>query len=159
MYNKLSLIFLFLILSCNSNVEFIKYNSVNGIWHKDSIQNFNFELDSKPNLLYNSFINLRINEKYPFNNIFLIVSLSDSLNALSIDTLEYKLADKYGNFTGNKQINIVENSLLHKENISLGQHKRYFVSIEHVMRIINKVDGLENLNGIVDVGYKLEKVK
>ena len=159
MYNKFSLIFLFLILSCNSNVEFIQYNSINGIWHKDSIQNFNFELDSGPNLLYNSFINLRINEKYPFNNIFLIVSLSDSLNALSIDTLEYKLADKYGNFTGNKQINIVENSLLHKENISLGQHKRYFVSIEHVMRIINKVDGLENLNGIVDVGYKLEKVK
>ncbi len=159
MYNKFSLIFLFLTLSCNSNVEFIQYNSVNGIWHKDSIQNFNFELDSRTNLLHNSFINLRINEKYPFNNIFLIVSLSDSLNTLSIDTLEYKLADKYGNFTGNKQINIVENSLLHKENISLDKHKRYFVSIEHVMRIINKADGLENLNGIVDVGYKLEKVK
>ena len=159
MYNKFSLIFLFLTLSCNSNVEFIQYNSVNGIWHKDSIQNFNFELDSRPNILYNSFINLRINEKYPFNNIFLIASLSDSLNTLSIDTLEYKLADKYGNFTGNKQINIVENSLLHKENISLDKHKRYFVSIEHVMRIINKADGLENLNGIVDVGYKLEKVK
>ena len=159
MYNKFSLIFLFLILSCNSNVEFIQYNSVNGIWHKDSIQNFNFELDSRPNLLYNSFINLRINEKYPFNNIFLIVSLRDSLNTLSIDTLEYKLADKYGNFTGNKQINIVENSLLHKENIELDKHKRYFVSIEHVMRIINKTDGLENLNGIVDIGYKLEKVK
>jgi len=159
MYNKFSLIFLFLILSCNSNVEFIQYNSVNGIWHKDSIQNFNFELDSRPNLLYNSFINLRINEKYPFNNIFLIVSLRDSLNTLSIDTLEYKLADKYGNFTGNKQINIVENSLLHKENIELDKDKRYFVSIEHVMRIINKADGLENLNGIVDIGYKLEKVK
>ena len=159
MYNKFSLIFLFLILSCNSNVEFIQYNSVNGIWHKDSIQNFNFELDSRPNLLYNSFINLRINEKYPFNNIFLIVSLRDSLNTLSIDTLEYKLADKYGNFTGKKQINIVENSLLHKENIELDKDKRYFVSIEHVMRIINKADGLENLNGIVDIGYKLEKVK
>ncbi len=159
MYNKFSLIFLFLVQSCNSNAEFIQYNSVNGIWHKDSIQNFNFELDSRPNLLYNSFINLRINEKYPFNNIFLIVSLRDSLNTLSIDTLEYKLADKYGNFTGNKQINIVENSLLHKENIELDKHKRYFVSIEHVMRIINKADGLENLNGIVDVGYKLEKVK
>ena len=42
-------------------------------------------------------------------------------------TLEYKLADKYGNFTGNKRINIVENSLLHKENISFANNKKYFV--------------------------------
>ena len=101
----------------------LKYNSVDGIWHKDSIQYFSFELDSRENLSYKSFINLRIDEKYPFNNIFLIVSLEDSSNILSIDTLEYKLADKYGNFTGNKRINIVENSLLHKENISLVNKK------------------------------------
>ena len=54
-----------------------------------------------------------------FNNIFLIVTLRDSLNIISADTLEYKLADSYGKFLGKKRINIVENSLLHKENISL----------------------------------------
>ena len=85
--------------------------------------------------------------------------MEDSSNILSIDTLEYKLADKYGNFTGNKRINIVENSLLHKENISLVNKKKYYVSIQHAMRIINKVGGIENLNGVIDVGYKVEKIK
>ena len=159
MQYKITLGLLFLLFSCNTNIDFIEYNSVDGIWHKDSIQHFNFELDSAENLSYKSFINLRIDEKYPFDNIFLIVSLKDSSEILSIDTLEYKLADKYGNFTGNKRINIVENSLLHKENISFVNNKKYFVSIEHAMRIINKVGGIENLCGIIDVGYKVEKIK
>ena len=159
MQYKITLGLLFLLFSCNTNIDFIEYNSVDGIWHKDSIQHFNFELDSAENLSYKSFINLRIDEKYPFDNIFLIVSLQDSSDILSIDTLEYKLADKYGNFTGNKRINIVENSLLHKENISFANNKKYFVSIQHAMRIINKVGGIENLCGIIDVGYTVEKIK
>ena len=32
------------------------------------------------------------------------------------------------------------------------------MSIEHAMRIINKVSGLENLEGVIDVGYKIEKI-
>ena len=159
MQYKITLALLFLLFSCNTNIDFIEYNSVDGIWHKDSIQYFNFELDSAENLSYKSFVNLRIDEKYQFENIFLIVSLKDSSEILSIDTLEYKLADKYGNFTGNKRINIVENSLLHKENISFANNKKYFVSIQHAMRIINKVGGIENLSGVIDVGYKVEKIK
>ena len=37
--------------------------------------------------------------------------------------------------------------------------KKYYVSIEHAMRVINKVGGLELLEGVVDVGFKIEKVK
>ena len=158
MFPKIFLIFVFLLASCNPNIEYIQYNSVNGIWHKDSIQNFSFEIESAGSKLYKSFINLRINEKYQFNNIFLIVSIRDSLNLISKDTLEYKLADKYGNFIGKKKINIVENTLLHKENLSLDEQKKYFISIEHAMRIINKVGGLESLSGVIDVGYKVEKI-
>ena len=159
MQYKITLGLLFLLFSCNTNIDFIEYNSVDGIWHKDSIQHFNFELDSAENLSYKSFVNLRIDEKYQFENIFLIVSLKDSSEILSIDTLEYKLADKYGNFTGNKRINIVENSLLHKENISFANNKKYFVSIQHAMRIIIKVGGLVNLSGIVDGGDGVEWLK
>ena len=158
MFPKIFLIFVFLLASCNPNIEYIQYNSVNGIWHKDSIQNFSFEIESVGSKSYKSFINLRINEKYQFNNIFLIVSIRDSLNLISKDTLEYKLADKYGNFIGKKKINIVENTLLHKENLSLDEQKKYFISIEHAMRIINKVGGLESLSGVIDVGYKVEKI-
>ena len=37
--------------------------------------------------------------------------------------------------------------------------KKYYVSIEHAMRVINKVGGLELLEGVVDVGFKIEKAK
>ena len=159
MHNKLAVIFSVFLMSCNIDIQFIDYNSINGLWHKDSVQNFNFELNITEKTAYNSFINLRINEDYIFNNIFLIVTIRDSVNIVSIDTLEHKLVDKYGRFLGSKRINIVDNSLLHKENISLDSEKKYFVSIEHAMRVINKVGGLELLEGVVDVGFKIEKAK
>ena len=151
--------FLLLFFSCDSNIEFINYNSVNGSWHKDSIQDFSFELNHLQEEEYKTYINLRINNDYKFSNIFLIVVLSDSLNIITKDTLNFKLADKSGIFLGDKRINLIENSLLHKEKISLENNMKYYVSIEHAMRVINKVGGLEYLNGIVDVGYKVEKIK
>jgi gliding motility-associated lipoprotein GldH len=151
--------FLLLFFSCDSNIEFINYNSVNGSWHKDSIQDFSFELNHLQEEKYKTYINLRINNDYKFSNIFLIVVLSDSLNIITKDTLNFKLADKSGIFLGDKRINLIENSLLHKEKISLENNMKYYVSIEHAMRVINKVGGLEYLNGVVDVGYKVEKIK
>ena len=93
-----------------------------------------------------------------FSNIFLITTLKDSLNILSKDTLNFKIADKSGKFLGKKRVNIIENSLIHKENLKLEKNKKYSVSIEHAMRVINKVSGLENLDGVIDVGYKIEKI-
>ena len=149
---------LLIFFSCNSNIDFIDYNSVNGSWQKDSIQKFSFELNSIQKESYKTYINLRINNEYKFSNIFLIVSLRDTLSLIHKDTLQFKLAEKSGKFLGNKRINLIENSLLHKEKISLDNNKKYFVSIEHAMRIINKVGGLEYLDGVIDVGYKIEKI-
>ena len=153
---KIYILFSLVIFSCDSNVEFLKYNSVNGVWHKDSLQEFSFELNETNE--YNTFVNLRINEEYKFSNIFLITTLKDSLNILSKDTLQFKLADKSGKFIGKKIINIVDNKLVHKKQLRLEGNKKYFLSIEHAMRVINKVGGLENLQGVTDIGYKIEKI-
>ena len=69
MYNKLAIIFSIFLMSCNPDIQYIDYNSIDGLWHKDSIQNFNFELIKNEKAKYNSFVNLRINEDYIFNNI------------------------------------------------------------------------------------------
>lgn len=153
---KTLLITSFFVFSCESNIEYIQYNSIENQWDKDSIQNFVFELaDTKK---YNTYINLRINKDYPFSNIFLITTLMDSLSVLSKDTLNFKIADKSGKFLGKKRVNIIENSLIHKEKIELEKNKKYSVSIEHAMRVINKVSGLKSLDGVVDVGYKIENI-
>ena len=153
---KIYILFSLVIFSCDSNVEFLKYNSINRVWHKDSLQEFSFELNETNE--YNTFVNLRINEEYKFSNIFLITTLKDSLNILSKDTLQFKLADKSGKFVGKKRINLVDNKLLHKKQLKLEGNKKYFLSIEHAMRVINKVGGLENLQGVTDIGYKIEKI-
>ena len=153
---KIFIIFSLAIFSCESNVEFLKYNSVNGVWHKDSLQQFSFELNETNE--YNTFVNLRINEEYKFRNVFLIITLKDSLKMLLRDTLQFELADKSGKFIGKKRINLVDNNLLHKKQLKLEGNKKYFLSIEHAMRVINKVGGLENLQGVTDIGYKIEKI-
>ena len=119
---KILLITSFFVFSCESNIEYIQYNSIENQWDKDSIQNFVFELaDTKK---YNTYINLRINKDYPFSNIFLITTLMDSLSVLSKDTLNFKIADKSGKFLGKKRVNIIENSLIHKEKIELEKNKK-----------------------------------
>ena len=153
---KIFIIFSLAIFSCESNVEFLKYNSVNGVWHKDSLQQFSFELNETNE--YNTFVNLRINEEYKFRNVFLIITLKDSLKMLLRDNLQFELADKSGKFIGKKRINLVDNNLLHKKQLKLEGNKKYFLSIEHAMRVINKVGGLENLEGVTDIGYKIEKI-
>ena len=143
---KTLLVTSFFIFSCESNIEYIQYNSIENQWDKDSIQNFVFELaDTKK---YNTYINLRINKDYPFSNIFLITTLMDSLSVLSKDTLNFKIADRSGKFLGKKRVNIIENSFLHKEKIELEKNKKYSVSVEHAMRVINKVSGLKSLDGV-----------
>tara|TARA_B100000963_G_C22601197_1_gene660307 strand:- start:1420 stop:1923 length:504 start_codon:yes stop_codon:yes gene_type:complete len=147
-----------LTFSCNSNLEFIDYNSLDGSWHKDSIQEFSFELIGAESDSFNSYINLRLNDNYIFNNIFMIVKLRDTSQTISIDTLQFRIADKSGNFLGKKGINIIDYSLPHKENLNFDSNKKYIVSVEHAMRVINKTDGLQKLDGIEDVGFKILKI-
>ncbi len=155
---KLLFLSIILLCSCKYDIEYINYNKVKDKWHMDSIQKFEFRLNNVDSTIYNSFINLRISNDYEFNNIFLITKLSDSLQLIYKDTLEYKLADKFGKFMGSRNINITEISLLHKENIHFENNKYYNLTIEHAMRGINKVKGIENLKGIIDIGYKIKKI-
>lgn len=158
--NLINLILAFILLSsCNGNTDYIKYNSINSSWHIDSLQTFNFQIKRQKVSTFNSFIKLRVNDKYTFNNIFLIVKLADSEKIISVDTLEYKLADKYGNFLGSKMIDLNEISLQHKEKIKFENNVNYTVTIEHAMRYLNKIGGIEKLNGIMDIGYKVELVE
>ena len=88
----------------------------------------------------------------------MIVKLRDTSKTISIDTLQFRIADKSGNFLGKKGINIIDYSLPHKENLNFDLNKKYIVSVEHAMRVINKTDGLQKLDGIEDVGFKILKI-
>ena len=144
------------IVSCESNPLYIKYNSLNGGWLKDSVQHFSFPNGDK-SILTNSYLMLRVNQKYRYNNIFVIIAVTNSNGIISRDTIEYKVTDNFGKFIGSKMINIYELSLLHKKGIQLMPKENYFINVEHAMRNTDETVGVERLEGVLDVGYKLEK--
>ncbi len=159
MYNRLFIIALIVICySCKEEVFFNQYNALPMEWHKDSVVKFNFQIKDS-SLRYNTYINLRIDEEYLFNNIFLIVTLDNSRGSVIIDTLEYQMATNRGDLIGRKFINIVENKLAHKERISFYEDIEYEISISHAMRPINNTEGIEILKGILDVGYSVEEIR
>jgi gliding motility-associated lipoprotein GldH len=144
-----------LFFSCDKKRVFDEYKSVGSAWHKDSIVTFNLpELDSTKK--YNLFVNLRANNNYPFNNIFLIVAIERPNGFKKVDTLEYLMANPDGSLLGDGFTDIKESKLFYKEKVRF--RGKYKVNIKHAVRENGKVPGVTALEGITDVGFRIEKI-
>ena len=143
-----------LFISCDEKRVFDEYKSVGNAWHKDSIVTFNLpELDSTKR--YNLFVNLRATNAYKFNNLFLIVALEMPNGFTKVDTLEYQMADPDGTLLGDGFSDIKESKLFYKENVRF--RSKYKVSIKQAVRENGKVPGVIALDGITEVGFRIEK--
>ena len=143
-----------LFISCDEKRVFDEYKSVGNAWHKDSIVTFNLpELDSTKR--YDLFVNLRANNAYKFNNLFLIVALEMPNGFTKVDTLEYQMADPDGTLLGDGFSDIKESKLFYKENVRF--RSKYKVSIKQAVRENGKVPGVKALDGITEVGFRIEK--
>ena len=143
-----------LFISCDEKRVFDEYKSVGDAWHKDSIVTFNLpELDSTKR--YNLFVNLRATNAYKFNNLFLIVALEMPNGFTKVDTLEYQMADPDGTLLGDGFSDIKESKLFYKENVRF--RSKYKVSIKQAVRENGKVPGVKALDGITEVGFRIEK--
>ncbi|WP_439152130.1 gliding motility lipoprotein GldH [Winogradskyella sp.] len=150
----------FLFQSCDSNAVFDKYKSVPNQWHKDSLASFNFTAPDTLNN-YNLFVNLRNTNDYQFNNLFLIVELNYPNGKAVKDTLKYNMAAPNGELLGAGFSDIKENKLWYKgyeSPFKFTENGDYIVNIQHAMRKNGEVDGVENLEGITDVGFRIESV-
>ena len=152
--NTLFLLVSILFISCDEKRVYDEYKSVGNEWHKDSIVKFNLpELDSTKR--YNLFINLRANNAYKFNNLFLIVALEMPNGFTKVDTLEYQMADPDGTLLGDGFSDIKESKLFYKENVRF--RSKYKVSIKQAVRENGKVPSVKALDGITEVGFRIEK--
>ena len=139
-----SLIILLLgLISCDSNRVFDEYQSFeNNIWLRSNSVEFQITITdtiSKNNL----FLNLRNNKDYEFSNLFIIAQISFPDESRVIDTLEYEMTDKVGNFLGSGYTDIKENKLFYKENVRFNQKGLYSVKIEQAMRKIGNIQALD----------------
>jgi gliding motility-associated lipoprotein GldH len=154
----LFIVILVIIVSCDKRSVFDDYKSVGNAWHKDSIVTFELpQLDSKK--LYNLFINVRDNDDYPFNNLFLIVSLEQPNKQVKVDTLEYQMTNPDGTLLGDGFSDIKESKLFYKDKENFTQKGVYKIHIKHATRQTGKIEGVTSLPGISDVGFRIESTE
>lgn len=149
--------FLQLFFSCNTATIKSDFRATeNGAWPKDSIVAFTFsELDTIAG--HNIFINIRNDQTFRYNNLFLIAELNFPSGESLRDTLEYEMALPDGTWLGKGYGSLKENKLWYKENIVFPTSGVYTLQLSHAMRKNGAVDGVINLQGITDVGFEIEK--
>lgn len=159
---KISLFFIVLtvsfFVSCDKERVFDKYEKINGSWKKNDTIKFSFEENDtiKP---YNLFINIRNNNDYPFNNLFLIVTLKQPDNLVKKDTLEYLMANSDGSLMGEGFSDLKESKLWYQENFTFKKSGTYEVSIQQAVRETGNITGVDELKGITEIGFRIEKTK
>ena len=147
-----------LLISCDKKRVFDEYQSVGSAWNmkKEVI----FELPKIDTLKkYNLFINLRANDDYKFNNLFLIVSMEQPNGLTKVDTLEYEMADVDGALLGDGFSDIKESKLYYKENVKFKASENNKIHIKHAVRQTGKIMGVQDLEGITEVGFRVESIE
>ena len=144
-----------LIVGCDEKRVFDEYQAVQH-WHKDSVVTFELEeLDSTK--VYDLFINVRNNNQYAYSNLFLVTEIRFPQGKVISDTLEYEMARPDGKWLGEGFGDIKESKLWYKEDVKFEESGNYKVSIQQAMRKNGDVDGIEELEGITDIGFRIEK--
>ncbi|MEZ4853170.1 gliding motility lipoprotein GldH [Flavobacterium sp.] len=150
------LVFFGLLVACDGKQVFDSYQKLDGNWAKNDSIRFEFEQTDTINP-YNLFLNIRDNKKYPFSNIFLIVNFKNPKNEVKIDTLEYEMAFPNGELMGSGFSDIKENKLWYQENFTFNKSGKYEVIITQAVRETGEVNGVEELPGITEIGFRIEK--
>ena len=144
------------VISCDSSQVFDEYKTIENTWHKDAVVSFNFDSTDtiKP---YNLFVNIRNTSKFKYSNLFLVVDINFPNGKTLKDTLEYLMAKPSGEFLGTGFTNVKANKLWFKEGFIFSESGDYVINIQQAMRKNGSVKGVENLEGITDVGFRVEK--
>lgn len=145
-------------MSCDKKRVFDEYQSIPNTWNKDSIVTFNLQnIDSVQN--YNLFLNVRNNSDFAFSNLFLIAQIQFPQGKVITDTLEYQMAAPNGQWLGTGFGDVKENKLWHKENFRFNEAGEFKVSIQQAMRKSRSEQGIKDLEGIIQVGFRIENTQ
>lgn len=149
---------MFLFYSCDEKRVFDEYKALNGTWNKDSIVTFEFEQKDtvKP---FDLFVTTRTNNGYPYNNLFLIVELQQPGGLTHSDTLEYAMANPDGSLMGEGFSDVKESKLWYKKKQRFPKPGKYILSIRQAVRQAGQVPGVQELEGITDVGFRIESTE
>lgn len=158
---KVFLLFLLAVIASSCDKDYIMSDTASfedNAWAIDHPVQFKFEpIDTTSSV--DMFVHLRNTDQYEFNNLYLISQIKFPHGKTVTDTLEYMMADAEGKFLGSGTRDVYENKLWLKEGVRFRESGTYSLTLRHVMRKNGEVDGVQNLKGVLDVGYSIEKQK
>lgn len=144
------------LISCDQERVYDRYESLPNSWNRDSV--ISFEINAPDTLnTYNLFLNLRNNSNYNYSNIFLITEIAFPYGKVVTDTLQYEMTKPSGEWLGMGFGEVKENKLWFKEDFRFEEPGTYTFEIQQAMRKRDSVSGIEDLEGITEVGLRIEK--
>ncbi|CAL2091747.1 Gliding motility lipoprotein precursor GldH [Tenacibaculum sp. 190524A02b] len=155
----LAIIATFFIASCDKNRVFDEYIPIpQQTWNKRNTIQFAFSINDTLKK-HNLFLNIRNNKDYAYSNLFVITEMNFPDGNNVIDTLEYDMADAKGKFLGSGVFDVKENKLFYKENITFPNKGNYTLKVRQSMRKNGEIKGIEELEGLTHVGFRIEKTE
>jgi gliding motility-associated lipoprotein GldH len=143
---------LFLLNACDPGAVYDKSVAIKaGKWYKNDTLTFEALITDtiSPNNLY---ICLRNKGSYPYSNLYLFVTSTSPGGASRHDTLELPLSDARGHWYGKGFGDLWEHQQLFKQVVRFPYPGVYVFTISQAMRA-------DMLEGVMDVGIRIEKVK
>lgn len=144
--------------SCDKTRVYDNYKSLPNQWHKDSVVVFNVQAPDTLNT-YNLFFNVRNNSDYNYSNLYLISEMHFPNGMVLSDTLEYRMAAPSGEWLGTGFGEVKENKLWYKNNVRFTEEGEYEIRLQQAMRKNDEIEGIENLQGITEVGFRIENTQ
>ncbi len=133
--------------ACERAVVYEQYQAIeNTLWSKEKIYFFTFDI-ADASVPYDIFFEVRNNNLYPYQNIWLFCSEEAPIGDLKRDTVEYFLADDYGKWKG-QGISLFHSSFLLRKNYKFPIEGQYTLGIRQGMR-------KDSLPGIQEIGIRL----
>ena len=142
----------FLIISCkDESTIHSSYIETNGFWLKDVPIKASLEISESPIDIY---LFLKLNEDYPFSNIYLLSNLKNN-NLNLTDTISFRFYDSENKNLLSKQTRIKTFKIPIHKNINVSGET--LVEVSHAVRYIDSVGAVMKLQGILDVGILVNK--
>jgi len=144
--------------SCKQDEKmlFDQYQETSGTWDKTDVKTFVYDVQDTVQR-HNLFMNLRVNKSYPYSNLFVIFKIHQPDSDVLVDTLQFQMAKPDGTLLGNGFSDVKESRLELKEGYIFPKAGSYKFSIEQVVRELGEVEGVSSLNGVSEVGFRIEK--
>ena len=135
--------------SCGKDTVYSEFQPIKDkLWDKNNEYFFNFEIKDT-SVPYNVSLQLRNNDMYPYQNIWLLFEESQPTKITTKDTIEFMLADDFGKWKGNG-ITLYQNRIPVKNHYIFPDTGKYTINIRHGMRD-DKLKGIENIGVNIEI--------